>query len=228
MLAILLLCLAGAPKDAPPAPHRWVTDSAGLLSSPANEALDRKLEALQRASGHQVLVWIGGSTGSEPIEQFAERTFKAWKVGRAGLDDGVVLFVFPADRALRIEVGYGLEPVLPDAVCARIIREKIAPLLAAGQPDAAITAGVDGMLAAISKQTPEAAPTAGPRSITLAQWILGGLALLGFLVLLAVRPDLAMALLWALSMGRRGGRGGSGGFSGGGGRSGGGGASGRW
>ena len=78
-----------------------------------------------------MLVWVGTTTDGEPIEDFAERAFEAWKVGRAGLDDGVVLFVFADDRTVRIEVGYGLEPVLPDAICSRIITERITPLLKA-------------------------------------------------------------------------------------------------
>lgn len=85
------------------------------------------------------------------------RTAQAWRIGRKGLDDGAILFVFVQDRKLRIEVGYGLEGQIPDAIAKRIIDDRIAPLLKAGQPDAALTAGIDALLAAARGQ-----PLPGP------------------------------------------------------------------
>ena len=82
-----------------------------------------------------MLVWIGDTTGDVPFEEFAVRAFEKWKVGRKGIDDGVVLFFFAKDRKVRIEVGYGLEDKIPDVVASRIIRETIVPHLRAGDPD---------------------------------------------------------------------------------------------
>lgn len=221
MLSLALISLLTA---APAAPSRWVTDGAGLLSPRVVDALDRRLEGYQQATGHQVLVWIGKTTGGEPIELFAERAFREWQVGRAGLDDGVVLFVFADDRALRIEVGYGLEPVLTDAAASTLIVERIAPLLEAGDADGAISTGVDGLITQIGGAP--LPPAQAPPSLTTAQWVALAAAGGGFLLLLLIRPRLALRLLSMMVLFGRGR--GRGGFSGGGGRSGGGGASGRW
>lgn len=226
MLALALFSLLAVAPGTPPAPTRWVTDGAALLSAPARAALDRRLEGYQQATGHQVLVWIAPSTSGEPIESFAERAFQAWKVGRAGLDDGVVLFVFAQDHTLRLEVGYGLEPVLTDALCSRIINERIAPLLEAGNPDAAVGAGVDALLDTLGGGS--LPPVAAPRVLTTSEWVALAMAAVGFLLLLIIRPDLALRLITLMLFLRGGRRDRGGGFAGRGGRSGGGGASGRW
>jgi uncharacterized protein len=218
----------------PPSPQRWVTDAPGLLSQGARERLDRRLEAYQKSTGHQVLVWIGTSTGGDPLEDWTVRAFAAWKVGRAGLDDGLVLFVFTGDRKLRIEVGYGLEGQVPDAVASRIIRESIVPRLKGGDADGAVTAGVDRILKVVGGDAQAGQPqdmggTLPP--LGLGAKILIGILGLGLLVLVISHPGLAIWLLFSLFNGGRGGGfggGGGGGWSGGGGRSGGGGASGSW
>ena len=115
LLWLLLQCGLGAQTPVPP-PQRWVTDGPRVLSLETREALDRRLAAYEKTSGHQVLVWIGESTGGVPIEDWAVRTFAAWKVGRKGLDDGLVLFLMTQDHKLRLEVGYGLEGQMPDLI----------------------------------------------------------------------------------------------------------------
>lgn len=228
MLALALVSLlVAAPPAAPRAPVRWVTDEAGLLSPRVQAALDQRLEGYQQQTGHQVLVWIGKTSGGEPIELFAERAFREWKVGRAGLDDGVVLFVLADDRTLRLEVGYGLEPTLTDALASRIITERITPLLKAGDADGAISSGVDALITSIGGAPLGPAPEES--RFTTSQWVALGVGAVAFLLLLIIRPDLALRLLTLMLFFGRNGRGrGRGGFSGGGGRSGGGGASGRW
>jgi uncharacterized protein len=226
VLRLALISLLLVSPGPPPSPARWVTDDAGLLSVRARETLDFRLEGYERTSGHQVLVWIGKTSEGEPIERFAERAFKAWKVGRTGLDDGVVLFVFAQDHTLRLEVGYGLEPVLTDASCSRIINERIAPLLKGGDADGAITAGIDAVISTLGATT--APPLPGPPRLTTQQWVAIGVAGFAFLLLLIIRPDLALRLITLMLFLRRGDRRGGGGFAGRGGRSGGGGASGRW
>jgi uncharacterized protein len=233
---LLILALgASAPAATgtpiPPAPQRWLTDTAAFLSAGTAAELDARLEANERSSGHQVVVYIGDTTGDIPIEDWAVKAFEAWRVGRKGLDDGLVLFIMASDHRMRIEVGYGLESVVTDALAGRIINEEMVPRLQNGDHDGAVRAAVDRLIGVISgslsgeAQQPEKPPSV---PLTWFQKILIGLAILGFLILLITNPSLAIYLLFSILSGGRGGGGGGGGFSGGGGRSGGGGASGSW
>ena len=219
----------------PPAPRRWATDEAGFLAPSTVAALDARLEDFERRTGHQVLVWIGRTIGENAVlEDWAVRTFEAWKVGRRGLDDGLVLFVLAEDRRVRIEVGYGLEDRVPDAFAFRIIDRVLAPGFRAGRPDEAVERAVAALLGAISGD--ETAPEGGrapSRRVSPVNRVFGGLVILVLIVLFITNPSFALWLLISiLSGGRGGGRGGFGGggsgFGGGGGRSGGGGASGSW
>src|SRR5437868_6692502 len=115
----LIVALSGA--AIPPAPTRWITDHAGVVSEATRARVDARLEAYEHATGHQVVVWIDQTLGGEPIEDWAAKTFAAWAPGRKGKDDGVGIFVFVADREIRIEVGYGLEDKIPDAYASRIV-----------------------------------------------------------------------------------------------------------
>jgi uncharacterized protein len=150
----------------PAAPSRWVTDTAGLLSEANRDALDARLQAYEASSGHQVVVWIGRTMGDAPLDEFAVKVFQAWRIGRKGHDDGVLVLLLADDRAIDIEVGYGLEGRLTDALSHRIIDEIMVPRLRAGQPDAAVSAGVDAVLAGIEGRPvpnlPKAAPVAEP------------------------------------------------------------------
>jgi uncharacterized protein len=219
----------------PASPQRWVTDEAGLLSAPTRAELDAKLESYERKTGHQVVVWIGNTIGDTPLDEFATKTFEAWRLGKKGADDGVLLIVLARDRKMAIEVGYGLESRLPDAIASRIIHDVMAPKLRAGDANGGIAAGIDAILASIEGQPfvgdPSAAPAAreAPR-LDAAKLIVIGLLAIGFLVLLVTNPSLALSLLYVLASGRHGSGGGrsGGGFVGGGGRSGGGGARGSW
>lgn len=229
--AVAMLALLAAAAPAPPPPTRWVEDPAGFLSPGARAALDARLEGYERATGHQVIVWIGKTLEGAPLDDWAVRTFEAWKVGRKGLDDGIAMFVFADDRAIDIEVGYGLEDKVPDAIASRIIREVMAPRLRAGDRDGAVTAGADAMLAAIEGKPWAGAPATAPTQPATSPltWILGGLALIAFVIFAITHPRMALFLLWTIMAGgRRDGHGGGGGFGGGGGRSGGGGARGGW
>ena len=151
MLAGLLAGAARARAETPipAAPARWVTDRAGFLGQATADDLDRKLGGYARDTGHQVLVYIDHTTGGVPIEDWAVKAFERWRVGRKGIDDGLVLFVFSDDHRVRIEVGYGLEPVMPDARASRIIREAIVPRIQSGDRDGAVRAGVDAIIATL-------------------------------------------------------------------------------
>lgn len=231
--AVATLAVLAATASIPPAPSRWVEDGAALLSPAARDALDARLAGYERATGHQVVVWIGTTLDGAALDDWAVRTFAAWRVGRKTIDDGVAIFLFATDRKVDIEVGYGLEDKLPDAVAARIIREVIAPRMQAGDRDGAVSAGVDAVLAAIEGRAWTATqPARSPPTATPTSWLElvgGGAVVLGLIVLFLINPRLALWLLAAIfTGGRRGGGFGDGGFGGGGGRSGGGGARGGW
>ncbi|MFO7694800.1 MAG: TPM domain-containing protein [Vicinamibacterales bacterium] len=247
LLACALVCLPlvtarAAEVPIPPPPARWATDTAEFMSPQALQAVDRILENFERATGTQVLVWIGDTTGDAVLEDWTVRAFARWKVGRKGLDNGLILFVFADDRSARIEVGYGLEDEVPDASASRILNEVILPRIGAGDRDGAVQAGVNALMAAISRGTGGIPAVGTPtersedpsrtgsraRPMSYPQMVLVGLLVLGFLVLLVTNPGLALYLLFIILSGGRGGGRGGGGFSGGGGSSGGGGASGRW
>ena len=239
IVAVVACVAAIGAAPIPPAPTRWVTDNAGFLSPAARSTLDQRLRNYEQQTGHQLIVWIGTSTGGDPLEDWTVRAFKAWRVGRKGMDDGLVLFVFSEDRKVRIEVGYGLEGVVPDAISSRIIREVIVPRIQAGDRDGAIAAGVDSIIRAIGGESTGNRPALGARGqarrpLSPIQLIFGLIIGGAVLLLLITHPSLAMFLLYSIFSGGRGGGGGfgggggNGGFSGGGGRSGGGGASGSW
>jgi uncharacterized protein len=126
-----------------------VTDLTGTLAAQDQSALEQKLVAFEARKGAQVAVLIVSTTQPEAIEQYSLRVVEAWKLGRAASDDGALLLVAKDDRALRIEVGYGLEGVLTDALSNRIIDETIVPYFRAGEFARGIDAGVERMLAVI-------------------------------------------------------------------------------
>ena len=250
VLCLFPLLLLAQDVPIPEAPTQWVTDTAGFLSPADVERLNARLRAYEQQTRHQLLVWIGPTTGEVPIEDWANRAFEKWKVGRKGIDDGLALFIMAKDRRLRIEVGYGLEPEVPDLLASRIIQETIVPRIRAGDNAGAVEAGLEAVANAIGEPLPggssrrrEATPRGQP--LTLGKLIFYGIIALIFLGVLVTNPSLATWLLISfLSGGNRHGRrggggwgggfggggswGGGGGFSGGGGMSGGGGASGSW
>lgn len=154
LLALLLSPAAQAPvaqaQDqerlaVPPLAHR-VTDLTGTLDAQQVQALEARLEAFEREKGAQLAVLIVPSARPETIEQYGIRVADAWKLGRRGVDDGALLLVAKDDRELRIEVGYGLEGALPDAVANRIIDEIIVPRFKRGDFYGGLDAGVTAMI----------------------------------------------------------------------------------
>lgn len=146
--AILLAAVVTVPS--PPVPTEYVTDTQGVLSSQTQDAVDAELRAYEKATGHQIVVYIGSTTGDEPLEEWTVDTAERWGIGRAHHDDGAVLFILMKDRKVRIEVGYGLEPSLTDAQSFWIIENTIEPEMRAGNVDAAVQDGVDRMLTTIT------------------------------------------------------------------------------
>jgi uncharacterized protein len=143
-VAILAGAFAWAGVAVPPVAR--VTDQTGTLSGAQRQALTDKLAAFEQAKGSQIAVLVLPSTEPETIEQYAIRVAEAWQLGRKGVDDGVLLLVAMRDRAVRIEVGYGLEGAIPDALAKRVIEEIILPRFRAGDLPGGVEAGVDSLI----------------------------------------------------------------------------------
>ena len=135
-----------------------VTDKTGTLSSGEINSLNRKLTSFEESKGSQVIVVLIPTTGEETIEQYTIRLAEAWKIGREGVDDGVIMLFAMDDRKMRIEVGYGLEGALTDALSKRIISNVITPEFRSGHFYKGIDSGVDVVLSAVSgEELPPAA-----------------------------------------------------------------------
>ncbi|PJI46596.1 MAG: dehydrogenase [Pseudomonas sp.] len=159
LLAALLLCwaavLQAAPVAIPPLSAR-VTDLTQTLDASQRAQLESQLAGLEQRKGAQIAVLLIPTTGEDSIEDYAVRAFEQWKLGRKGVDDGVLLVVAKNDRALRIEVGYGLEGTITDVQAGRIIRDTIVPHFKTGDFAGGIQAGVDSLVALV--EPPAAAP----------------------------------------------------------------------
>ena len=151
LVAALILgsAVIGAAELAVPPLTGRVVDQAATLTSEQKATLEQTLQAFEAKKGSQIAVLIVPTTEPETIEQYALRVAEQWKVGRKKVDDGAVLVVAKNDRALRIEVGYGLEGALTDATSKRIISEIITPRFKQGDFYGGITAGVDQIIRVI-------------------------------------------------------------------------------
>ena len=137
--------IAFAQGPVPPLTGR-VTDLTAALTAEQKLVLDGTLQAFEARKGSQLAVLIVPTTSPETIEQYSIRVAEAWKLGRKKIDDGAILVVAKNDRAVRIEVGYGLEGVLNDATSKRIISEHVTPRFAQGDFNGGISAGVAQMI----------------------------------------------------------------------------------
>jgi uncharacterized protein len=246
LLACALFSGGGAGVSAetlPPAPAAYFNDYAGLVSADDARRLDAKLRDFERQASTQVVVAVFPELPSPSLEDFTIHAAESWRAGQKGLDNGAIFFVFVKDRKMRIEVGYGLEGALPDALAGRILDEQVRPRFRSGDFTGGLEAGIDGIFAA-TKGEYKAAPRRP-----------GGALFVPLIILLVF----ILLLLWLASQGSRHvnvgrtynrtgwrsggwgggsswggglgggwGGGGGGGFSGGGGSFGGGGASSNW
>ncbi|UXY13687.1 YgcG family protein [Chitiniphilus purpureus] len=186
VIACLLLGLLPFARAEVPVPRLTarVTDLTGTLSTEQQAALDARLAGLERGHGSQLAILLVPSTQPETIEQYAIRVAEQWRLGRKGVDDGVLLLVAKNDRRVRIEVGYGLEGALTDATASRIIRETILPAFRHGDFAGGIQAGTERIALIIGGEAlpaPQAEDTGGndafPPLIVLAAILFGGLIL---------------------------------------------------
>lgn len=229
----------------PPAPERYFNDYAHVVSAAAASRLNSQIEQFERDTSNQIRVAIFPKMQSDSsIEDYTVRVARAWKIGGKEHSNGAVLFVFVQDRKMYIQVGYGLEGVLPDVICKRIVEDEIKPRFRAGDYDGGLSAGVNAMLAATRGEYKGTGKTAyEQKSNGQSGWVLW--IWIGFIVLIVVmnfrnqRRGIYTSRGfstwgggfggWSGGGGFGGGSGGGGGFSsGGGGSFGGGGAGGSW
>jgi uncharacterized protein len=251
VLATLALCFASLALalDFPPLTGR-VVDQANIMTAQSRSNLETKLKELEDKSSIQLVVATVKSLQGSDIETYANGLFRSWKLGEAKKNDGALLLIAPAEHKVRIEVGYGLEGTLTDALSSVIISSAIIPRFKTGDFSGGIERGVDGIVGVLSGDTADWQPKVRVRSDDTSSVIND--------LLVPLLPMLIFFLIWYL-MGsatgtgsrratRQGGRtiiiggptwgsgwgggigggGFGGGFSGGGGWSGGGGASGSW
>jgi len=148
-LLLTFSLLAGA-EDAPvPALNGRVVDVAGALTPEQKSELEAKLAAFEQRKGSQIAVLVVGTTFPEPIEAYSIRVAEAWKIGRKTADDGVLVVIAKSDRVMRLEVGYGLEGAIPDAVAKRLIEEAFTPRFRADDFYGGLNEGVDRLIRVI-------------------------------------------------------------------------------
>ncbi|MDX2219606.1 MAG: YgcG family protein [Burkholderiales bacterium] len=152
LLTLLALAVQAATGDFAdiPALKARVTDTTGTLSPTDVARIEGKLKAFEQQKGSQMVVLMVPTTQPEAIEQYSIRVAESWKIGRKKVDDGLILLVAKNDRKMRIEVGYGLEGAVPDAIAKRVISEVIAPRFRANDYVGGIEAGVDRLIAVAS------------------------------------------------------------------------------
>jgi uncharacterized protein len=187
LLALALLLSAAAPATAQvtlPPFEGLVTDLTGTLTAEQQTSLNAKLTAFEARKGAQVAVLILATTEPEDIAQFGIRLADAWKVGRAAPDDGAIFIVAKTDRAMRIEVGRGLEGALTDLTSRRIIDDTVAPLFRQGDFFGGVNAGLDQMIRVIDGEPlpqPDQAWKRGEPNVPFPFLIVGGIFVANFL-----------------------------------------------
>jgi uncharacterized protein len=147
LFALLLLSLSAGQAAAQTFPQftGFVVDSANVIPPAQEEAITQRLDALQSSTGHQVVVATIPDLQGYPIEDYGYQLGRSWGAGLKDLNNAAILIIAPTERRVRIEVGYGLEPVLTDAMSSMIIDEKILPRFKEGKLPQGIVDGVDAM-----------------------------------------------------------------------------------
>jgi uncharacterized protein len=249
LLGAWLLCSLSlhAAEVIPPAPRNHFNDYAGIVSAGTAQTLDAELTQFERTTSNQILVAIYPHMASDSsIEDYTVRVAQSWGVGLKDKKNGAVLFIFSADHKLYIQVGYGLEGVLPDALCKQIIANEITPRFRSGDYTGGVQAGVHAMIAATRGEYKGTGRSVadGRRGSNNPAAILGIIAFIVFSLIIrwsalrnrgsSVYGRNGRVIFpgggWSGGGGSFGGGGGGGGgsFSGGGGSFGGGGAGGSW
>jgi len=238
-----------AQSPLPTKPADYVLDQSGVLSPTQRESLARELEQFERETSNQIVVAVMPRVPEDYVmEDFTQRTAEAWGAGGKDRDNGIVLFVFPDSREMRIEVGYGLEGAVPDGLANLIIQDDIVPSFRAGDMAGGIERGAEALMAASKGEYTGTGRTVAEGQVDANEAIFNLIVISIFLIFMVIQIRQAMKRggrvyapsgrrdVWFPSSGTGlggggfsgGFGGGGGGFSGGGGGFGGGGASGRW
>jgi uncharacterized protein len=247
-IVILCVLMPGTPASAEERPTSYVVDTAGIIDPAAMQKLSAMLQELEQKTGAQMIILTVPSTDGIPIEQYALERAEKWKLGQKGKDNGLLMVIASRDRKYRIEVGYGLEPIMPDSLVGSIARSYLVPAFKAGNYTKGIvdaTSVIAGTMAKAQGVQLSGIPEVKPMQRGSGGYPIGSFILfLLFVILLSSMSrsrsgGLAQAILLGTLLSGRGtrGSGGFGGFGGGGfgsfgggggGGFGGGGASGRW
>ncbi|MFN7138089.1 MAG: TPM domain-containing protein [Limisphaerales bacterium] len=247
---VFLTCVARAAEVIPPAPKNHFNDYANVVSQSTKAELNNRLVELERESSSQVVVAVYPKMQSNSsIEDYTQRVAQSWGVGTREKNNGAALFVFIQDRAMFLQVGYGLEGVIPDAIAKRIIDNEITPHFKNGNFDAGLRAGVTAIIQASKGEYKGTGRTIADSRRNSSQRMPPAIAIVLFVIFIFVlfRMMSSHATYYGPRGRRRrggwhvggfgggggwssggGGFGGGGSFSGGGGSFGGGGAGGRW
>jgi uncharacterized protein len=250
LLAFFLALPAFAAPTFPALTGR-VVDGANMLSPATEQQLTTKLATLEQQTGRQLVVVTLPSLQGYEIEEYGYQLGRAWGIGQAKLNNGVLLIVAPTERKVRIEVGYGLEPILTDALSSVILQETVLPRFRAGDMEGGVVAGTDALIQQLALPDDQARANVAKAQQVAAQPQQRGLPPFAVLIMIFFiimmlrgmfgrrRGGRGSALPWIIMSGMGGGGGGrggwggggfggGGGFSGGGGSFGGGGSSGGW
>lgn len=191
LLSLLAASPARAQSELTPVPEMkgYVADAAGVLTLEEKDRLTGLIRDVAKRTGSQLGVVVVDHTDPEAIEDFAQRVFTTWKLGRKGIDDGVllVLAINNQGRRLRIQVGYGLEGTITDAVAKRVLAEEVRPTLEQAGPGWAVNSGVNALTSLMLKaniREPKAMVEAREAAMERLQW--GTLAQVGLLMLAVV------------------------------------------
>jgi uncharacterized protein len=131
----------------PPAPSNYFNDYAGMTSAAARDSLNRRLADFDKQTTNQIVVAIFETkTSPAPLADYCTSIFDAWKVGQKNKNNGVVLFIFKKERLLRIATGRGMETMLPDAECKRILEEIVTPAFRKGDFDTGLANAINAII----------------------------------------------------------------------------------
>jgi uncharacterized protein len=196
LLISLFSFTVAAQRSVPPHEGVWVHDEAGILSPQGKAQLEAILKAHRDSTSTQIAVYLIPSLEGDDIDSYAFRVAEAWKLGQENKDNGVLFLLAMQEKQMRIEVGYGLEGVLTDALSSRINRNEVAPYFRQGNYEAGVQAGVIAIIKAVQGTYVNDEPVTKRRK---------GRSPLGTLIFIVI-------LIIAMSRRNRGGGGGSGGY----------------
>lgn len=218
---VFVSCVAMAQQFKVPALTAPVMDEANIIDARTEEALNNAIRDLHDSGGSQINVLTVDTLNGVPIEQASIQVTDQWKLGTKKADNGVLFLIAMQDRKMRIEVGQGLEGVLPDAIANRIIQDRVAPYMREGKTSEAVLMGVASIIENSDPQFDIRSHLGIQRRASRVSdngdGGLGWVIIIFFLFVIIGRP-----LLGLLFLGSRGGRGGGGFYGGGGGWGGGG------